>query len=319
MLSNLNLLLGAGFSRNWGGWLANEVFEYLIGHESFISDSYLNDHLWKYKDTGGFESALFEWQKRDKISRERRVRFENALKDMFNEMNKGFRVRQFEFSNQRYFQVSNFLTKFDKIFTLNQDLLLEIQYMNSNIEINALGRFNGPQLPGMIQKSPVSLGNWADTNWTPDLSSDFNLSAGSQPIIKLHGSCNWVSSDSDEIMVIGGGKPSQIENFPILRWYFEEFEKCIFAKGAKLVIIGYSFGDSHINSLISEGVSNGLHLFIIDPRGSDLFTRFLNSDYQDMNKIKNGVRGFSRRSLNEIFGGDSIEISKIQRFIDLFS
>jgi hypothetical protein len=38
-----------------------------------------------------------------------------------------------------------------------------------------------------------------------------------------------------------------------------------------------------------------------------------------MNKIKNGVRGFSRRSLNEIFGGDSIEISKIQRFIDLFS
>ena len=25
------LLLGAGFSRNWGGWLATEVFEYLLG------------------------------------------------------------------------------------------------------------------------------------------------------------------------------------------------------------------------------------------------------------------------------------------------
>jgi hypothetical protein len=25
------LLTGAGFSRNWGGWLANEVFEYLLG------------------------------------------------------------------------------------------------------------------------------------------------------------------------------------------------------------------------------------------------------------------------------------------------
>ena len=25
------LLLGAGFGRNWGGWLAGEVFEYLIG------------------------------------------------------------------------------------------------------------------------------------------------------------------------------------------------------------------------------------------------------------------------------------------------
>ena len=25
------LLTGAGFSRNWGGWLASEAFEYLIG------------------------------------------------------------------------------------------------------------------------------------------------------------------------------------------------------------------------------------------------------------------------------------------------
>jgi hypothetical protein len=25
------LLLGAGFSRNWGGWLASEAFEYLLG------------------------------------------------------------------------------------------------------------------------------------------------------------------------------------------------------------------------------------------------------------------------------------------------
>jgi hypothetical protein len=25
------LLTGAGFSRNWGGWLANEAFEHLLG------------------------------------------------------------------------------------------------------------------------------------------------------------------------------------------------------------------------------------------------------------------------------------------------
>ena len=317
-MSNLNLLLGAGFSRNWGGLLANEVFDYLIGHESFINDSYLNDHLWKYKDKGGFESALFEWQKRDKISRERRIRFENALKDMFNEMNTGFRGQKFEFSNQKTFLVSEFLAKFDNIFTLNQDLLLEIHYMNSNIELSALGRFNGPQLPGMNPKSPVSLGNWADTKWTPTLHSDFNLSSGSQPTIKLHGSCNWVSSDSDEIMVIGGGKSSQIASFPILKWYFEEFRKCLSSQSSKLVIIGYSFGDDHINRLIAEGVSNGLHLFIIDPLGSDLFKGIVNSEFQYMNEIRAGIRGFSRRNLNEIFGGDSIEISKIQRFIDLF-
>jgi hypothetical protein len=30
---SLILLTGAGFSRNWGGWLAAEVFEYLIGQD----------------------------------------------------------------------------------------------------------------------------------------------------------------------------------------------------------------------------------------------------------------------------------------------
>jgi hypothetical protein len=25
------MLTGAGFSRNWGGWLADEAFEYLLG------------------------------------------------------------------------------------------------------------------------------------------------------------------------------------------------------------------------------------------------------------------------------------------------
>jgi len=30
-MPNYLLLLGAGFSRNWGGWLASEAFEYLLG------------------------------------------------------------------------------------------------------------------------------------------------------------------------------------------------------------------------------------------------------------------------------------------------
>jgi hypothetical protein len=30
-MTNYVLLLGAGFSRNWGGWLIKETFEYLLG------------------------------------------------------------------------------------------------------------------------------------------------------------------------------------------------------------------------------------------------------------------------------------------------
>jgi hypothetical protein len=50
------LLTGAGFSRNWGGWLADEAFEYLLGHP--LIDDGLRTVLWRSKDTGGFESAL---------------------------------------------------------------------------------------------------------------------------------------------------------------------------------------------------------------------------------------------------------------------
>ena len=51
------LLTGAGFSRNWGGWLASEVFEYLLG--SSHVDSGLRTHLWTAKQKGqGFEDVL---------------------------------------------------------------------------------------------------------------------------------------------------------------------------------------------------------------------------------------------------------------------
>src|SRR2546427_6832509 len=54
------LLLGAGFSRNWGGWLADEAFEYLLGHPRI--DDGLRTLLWRYKGNGGFEAAVDEQQ-----------------------------------------------------------------------------------------------------------------------------------------------------------------------------------------------------------------------------------------------------------------
>ena len=32
------LQTGAGFTRNWGGWLANEAFEYLLGRPEIGSE-----------------------------------------------------------------------------------------------------------------------------------------------------------------------------------------------------------------------------------------------------------------------------------------
>ena len=48
------LLTGAGFSRNWGGWLTNEAFEYLLGHPEL--NPRIRNCLWK--NNGNFEATF---------------------------------------------------------------------------------------------------------------------------------------------------------------------------------------------------------------------------------------------------------------------
>lgn len=55
-------LLGTGFSRNWGGWLAVEAFEYLLGQPEVLADPGLKELLCRSQSSGGFESALAELQ-----------------------------------------------------------------------------------------------------------------------------------------------------------------------------------------------------------------------------------------------------------------
>lgn len=53
------LLTGAGFSRNWGGWLADEAFEYLLGCAEVTP--FIREQLWTSKGLKlGFEDTLRE-------------------------------------------------------------------------------------------------------------------------------------------------------------------------------------------------------------------------------------------------------------------
>ena len=85
------LLLGAGFSRNWGGWLASEVFEYLLGCPEITSNVHLRRALWKSKGEGGFEQTLALVQVDRSLGESEREQaihgFEAALTRMFDDMN----------------------------------------------------------------------------------------------------------------------------------------------------------------------------------------------------------------------------------------
>jgi hypothetical protein len=82
------LLTGAGFSRNWGGWLASEAFEYLLGCTEL--DHETRRLLWRSKESGGgFENTLADLANaKDNEGNRRLNNLTAALVGMFNAMGK---------------------------------------------------------------------------------------------------------------------------------------------------------------------------------------------------------------------------------------
>jgi hypothetical protein len=59
----------------------------------------------------------------------------------------------------------------------------------------------------------------------------------------------------------------------VLKWYADEFDRRLQSSGARLMVIGYSFSDPHINDSIIEACKVGLKVFIIDTAGPGVLDR----------------------------------------------
>lgn len=327
------LLIGAGFSRNWGGWLASEVFEYLLGSPEVVRDANLRLLLWKHQEQGGgFEAALAELQTQFAndpagSSKTKLNALQDAIKQMFNDMNRAFMAfPDWQFGQQdTERKIGTFLARFDAIFTLNQDLLLEHHYASGNIARIGKRQWSGCELPGMSRiqpDEPLHVNSWSHSTWTPLPKEEFKVAPRSQPIYKLHGSSNWTRSDGQDLLIMGGAKVREIGQTPILNWYAEKFEASLSAPGARLMVIGYGFRDDHINATISNAVERGLKLFIVSPEGADLGRRsnptrapgLIGASTPLEEMIKDSLIGASRRGLREIFSHDDAEFNKVMRF-----
>ena len=317
---NYLLLLGAGFSRNWGGWLANEAFEYLLGCPQI--DPGIRQLLWKHRRSGGFEAALSDLQeeyfrRKDSISEENLRKLQDPIASMFTDMDKAFARMTFEFQNEVQYMVRTFLTQFDAIFTLNQDLLMERHYLPSG---GPFGRWAGGYIPGMRPAPSLAAGS-VEINtgkWTPDPSGP-TLQGSLQPFIKLHGSSNWTDVSGRQLLVMGGNKASIIDQFGILKWNHDQFMYYLSRPNTRLMVIGYSFGGPHINhSIMSEATRGQMRLFIIDSLGLDVIDENRNAPLYTpgtlLGSLQDHVIGASRRSLRDIFGGDRVEHAKVMRF-----
>jgi hypothetical protein len=184
------LLIGAGFSRNWGAPLASEVANALM--RAVEDDAYLRDLLARHAKN--FENALSEVQ-RDYISggatspaRAHLEKLQAAIGSMFDRLNATFEDHAFEFINERRYSASEFLAGFDAIFSLNQDLLLELGYAQQVLTASNT-RWNGLEMVGMtpvFDPALTGIGDKHKRRWRP-LSPPFASSARFQPYFKIHG------------------------------------------------------------------------------------------------------------------------------------
>ncbi|MGH7682647.1 MAG: hypothetical protein ACRENN_11765, partial [Candidatus Eiseniibacteriota bacterium] len=129
-------------------------------------------------------------------------------------------------------------------------------------------------------------------------------------------------SEVSEVMILGGGKAEAIARYPVLQWYSEVFRDYITQPDTRLLVIGYGFRDSHINTILERAIERCLKVFIVDPNGayagdSSNLIPAGGIGYQPtttQQKLMEGLIGASRRPLSSTLSRDHVERQKLERF-----
>ena len=281
-----------------------------------MPDEELNKLL---RNTPNFEDVLSRLQAEYKQNRadankKRLDQMQDAILKLFAAMTDGFIARgDMEFSQHKEYSVKEFLSRFDAIFSLNQDLVLELYY---NCELCEHRKRHGNYFPGMnvppnFRAAPAY--EKPSFLWNPH--TEFKLQQNLQPIYKLHGSINW-RDDAGEILVMGGAKEGIIKEKKILSWYREEFERILTTPDTRLMVIGYGFRDRHIDEIIySAWKKSGLRMFIVHPAGLQALEKQAATQIRVPDPLTEiPSLGESTRLLQNTFAGDHAELENLLDF-----
>lgn len=310
------LLTGAGFTRNWGGWLAKELEGDLLAR--LANDRELRKLV---QESANYEEALEIARSPGLSGRslgpEAVKRLEQAIVESFWAMNTALGHKDdMRLSDYIRPDIHKFLSGFDAIFTLNQDLLLELHYDPSQ---DTQSRWQGTYFPGIEPQMMPKLSAAEVINLRRQVGTIGPRIPNLQPIFKLHGSIDW-SDGTGALFVVGGGKEHYIEGKPLLKAYFTEFRNRLSAPNARLMIIGYGFADDHVNKLITDvsQATRTLSIYYVHPEGRDAVHQGKQHKaligYSPPQIATVPCIGESRRPLTSTFGEDDLEYEKLMRF-----
>lgn len=318
---NCILLLGAGFSRNWHGRLASEMRSDL--QAALQSDPHLLRLLQRYD----FETVISMVQgdfdrMPNEETRGHLRRAQDTVRGIFGSMNDVFLRRgTMEFGSDSAFMIQKWLVRFDAIFTLNQDLLLEFHYCNNNpaVWMGSKWHPHGWVIPGVREvRAPEAPFEFDRIRSKWHTTGDHTLRPDTQPYFKLHGSSNWETGDAEPLLVIGAHKEAMINRHPVLQWYREEFRRYLTMPDTRLVVVGYSFSDEHINKMILEAAERGsLKMFVVHPRGRGILVKQGAAMIPPQEPLRDDVPslGESTRPLSSTFLDDELERNLLYRII----
>ena len=107
---------------------------------------------------------------------------------------------------------------------------------------------------------------------------------------------------------------------PLLDWYGNQFRQAVTSPYARLMIVGYSFSDRHINKVLRDAHTAGARFFIVDPMGVDAMDkRKVSNDsitHGLWDSLYPGIIGASRRPMSSTFSSDRVEHAKLMHFFE---
>lgn len=316
--SNLIILTGAGFTANFGGFLARDMWAKIFNHPNLQAHSVLRENF--LRGDFDFEKIYSEVLDSEHIEESVKIDFiksvesayadlDNSIKDWIPEGENGLNI-----SGEGGFNKILDLCMGDRntkslIFTLNQDLFFERHWQLKQKEQPIFRSFGAKPFDDNYCRRVVTIdkGQFITLPTKEDmekLKNDFSNHSGFA-YIKLHGSYGWLAQDKTMLgaMAVGINKPEAIDREPLLKWYSELFKEVVEGGNKKILIIGYGFRDKHINNVLFKGVQNGLKLYIINPSSPDKCKQAMDEGIDPGNGgyLWDGVCGYFPYSLKQIF------------------
>ena len=310
------LLTGAGFTRDFGGYLASEMWAVIFRQAEVRKYPKLRKCM---LETLNYEALYHEVLESYTADEARSLT--KAIRNGYQEMHELICESDLKRKRDAAAVCRAFIARFDGsghergfFFTLNQDLFLE-RFFSLGYQQASLLKIPGLEHPKWFNGQLSSSLNDEDLLQLPNQSrveklrsSFWSKSSERFAYVKLHGSYGWRSQDGTDVMVIGHEKLGGIAKEPLLKWYLSLFEEILRGSERNLVVVGYGFGDAHINNIIADAIRDcGLRLYVISPKLPSEFRERLaplNScvtepDVRRGSELWEGLYGYYRATVRE--------------------